>query len=50
MRQLPYRTAARRSVRGLEAVGANVLGTIMNNVQGGKSGYYGYGGYAYGGE
>ena len=34
----------RRSMRSLEAVGANVLGTIMNNVEDGKEQYYyGYG-------
>lgn len=37
--------AVRRSTRSLEAVGANVLGTVMNNVRAGKGGYYGYGGY-----
>lgn len=30
----------RRSVRSLRAVGANVLGTVMNNVKGGKGVYY----------
>jgi len=39
--------AVRRSMRSLEAVGANVLGLVMNNVKAGKDGYYyGYGGYA----
>lgn len=42
--------AVRRSMRGLEAVGANVLGTVMNNVKGGKAGYYYYGGYGYSSE
>lgn len=37
--------AVRRSMRSLETVGANVLGTVMNNV---KAGYYGYGDYTYG--
>jgi receptor protein-tyrosine kinase len=32
--------ALRDSVRGLEAVGANILGTVMNNVKKGKGGYY----------
>lgn len=31
----------RRAVRGLRAVGANVLGTVMNNVKGGGNGAYG---------
>ena len=30
----------RRSVRSLKAVGANVLGTVMNNVKGSKGVYY----------
>ncbi len=30
------------SMRSLEAIGANVLGTVMNNVKVGKHGYYGY--------
>ena len=38
--------AVRQAMRSLEAVDANVLGTIMNNVKGGKDGYYGYG-YSY---
>ncbi len=32
--------ALRESVRSLEAVGARVLGTVMNNVKAGKGGYY----------
>ncbi len=32
--------ALRESMRSLEAVGANVLGTVMNNVKKGKGGYY----------
>lgn len=34
--------SVRRSVRSLEAVGANVIGTIMNNVRASEAGYYGY--------
>lgn len=34
--------AVRRSMRSLEAVGANVLGTVMNNVRAGRSSYYRY--------
>jgi capsular exopolysaccharide synthesis family protein len=30
----------RRAVRSLATVGANVLGTVMNNAKGGKSSYY----------
>jgi len=30
----------RRAVRSLRAVGANVLGTVMNNARGSKGGYY----------
>lgn len=37
--------AVRQSVRGLESVGAKVLGTVMNNIKAGKKGYYSYGGY-----
>jgi len=36
--------AAREGIRSLEAVGANVLGTVMNNIKGSKGRYY-YGGY-----
>lgn len=32
--------AVRRSVRSLEAVGANVLGTVMNNVKSTRGGYH----------
>lgn len=32
--------AVRESMRGLEAVGARVLGTVMNNVKKGRGGYY----------
>lgn len=34
--------SVRRSVRGLEGVGAKVLGTIMNNVRASEGTYYGY--------
>jgi capsular exopolysaccharide synthesis family protein len=34
--------AVRQSVRSLEAVGARVLGTVMNNVKVSRSEYYGY--------
>jgi hypothetical protein len=34
-------------MRSLEAVGANVIGTIMNNVKASKGGYYYHYGYAY---
>ncbi len=37
--------AVRTSIRALEDVGARVLGTVMNNVKGGKGGYYGTYGY-----
>lgn len=30
------------SMRSLEAMGANVLGTVINNIKKGKGGYYGY--------
>jgi receptor protein-tyrosine kinase len=39
--------AVRQAMRSLEAVGAVVLGTVMNNVKVSKSGYYGYGSYTY---
>lgn len=32
----------RRAIRGLETVGARMLGTVVNNVQAAKDGYYGY--------
>jgi receptor protein-tyrosine kinase len=35
--------AVRQAVRSMEAVGANVLGTVMNNVKLSRAGYYGYG-------
>lgn len=34
--------ALRESMRSLEAVGANVLGTVMNNIKRSRGGYYGY--------
>ena len=34
------KSAVRRSVRSLEAVGANVLGTVMNNVKSTRGGYH----------
>jgi len=37
--------SVRRSMHNFEAVGANVLGTVMNNVKTGRDGYYG--GYTY---
>ncbi|MGB3681956.1 MAG: CpsD/CapB family tyrosine-protein kinase [Rubrobacteraceae bacterium] len=37
--------AVRQSMRSLEAVGANVLGTVMNNTKGTEGRYYG--GYTY---
>lgn len=37
--------ALRQGVRSLEAVGANVLGTVMNNVRAPRRGYYHYGYY-----
>ncbi|MEW6638554.1 MAG: CpsD/CapB family tyrosine-protein kinase [Actinomycetota bacterium] len=37
------RGAVRESMRSLEAVGANVLGTVMNNVKKSRGGYYHYG-------
>ncbi len=40
--QKTRKTALRESMRSLEAVGANVLGTVMNNIKKGKGGYYGY--------
>jgi receptor protein-tyrosine kinase len=39
--------AVRQSVRNLESVGANVLGTVMNNVQASRRGYYRYYRYDY---
>lgn len=37
--------SVRKGMRSLEAVGANVLGTVMNGVKVSKGGYYGYGSY-----
>jgi capsular exopolysaccharide synthesis family protein len=34
------KAALRQAVRSLEAVGANVLGTVMNNVKASRGGYY----------
>jgi capsular exopolysaccharide synthesis family protein len=39
--------SVRQAMRSLENVGANVLGTVMNNVELSRSGYYQYN-YAYG--
>lgn len=40
------KTSVRKSIRSLNTVGANVLGTVMNNVKASKgSGYYNYGRY-----
>src|SRR5215211_8808762 len=42
--------SVRQAMRSLEAVGANVLGTVMNNVETSEAGYYHYRyrGYTYG--
>ena len=40
------KVAVRRSIRSLQTVGANLLGTVMNNVKGTKGFYY-RGGYTY---
>lgn len=40
--QKTRKVALRESMRSLEAVGARVLGTVMNNMKKGKGGYYGY--------
>jgi capsular exopolysaccharide synthesis family protein len=37
--------ALRQSIRSLEAVGANVIGTVMNNFKAPRGSYYGYGNY-----
>src|SRR5918997_609543 len=37
----------RQAMRSLEAVDANVLGTVMNNVKVAGGGYYGYSSYSY---
>jgi len=42
--------ALRQAVRSLNAVGADVLGTVMNNARVSKRGYYGYGSYTTYGE
>ena len=41
--QRTRKVSVRRAVRGLEAVGANVLGTVMNNVEETGAGTYYYG-------
>lgn len=41
--QVTRKGSVRRAVRGLEAVGANVLGTVMNNVERTSAGSYYYG-------
>ena len=45
--QSTRKRSVQKAMRGLEAVGANVLGTVMNNLRPTKDGYYsyGYGGY-----
>jgi capsular exopolysaccharide synthesis family protein len=42
--------SVREAMRSLEGVGANVLGTVMNNVKASKGGYYYRYNYAYGRE
>jgi Mrp family chromosome partitioning ATPase len=42
--------SVRQAMRSLEGVGANVLGTVMNNVKASRSGYYYRYDYAYGRE
>lgn len=44
--QRTRKSAVRRSVRALKAVGANVIGTVMNNVEAFEDDYLGYG-YTY---
>ena len=44
--QSTRKRSLRQSMRTLEAVGANVLGTVMNNVEAPKGGYY-YSSYRY---
>ncbi len=39
--------ALRQGMRSLEAVGASVLGTVMNNVRASRGGYYHYGYYGH---
>jgi capsular exopolysaccharide synthesis family protein len=41
------KVAVRQAIRSLEAVGARVLGTVMNNAKITKSDYYYYGAYTY---
>ena len=42
------KSSVRKSIRNLEAVGANVLGTVMNNIEPSRENlYYQYRGYAY---
>ncbi len=41
------KVSVRQTVRSLEAVGANVIGTVVNNVQGAKDDYYYYYGYTH---
>jgi capsular exopolysaccharide synthesis family protein len=41
--QVTRKVSLRRAVRGLEAVGANILGTVMNNVEETRAGSYPYG-------
>ncbi len=45
--QKSRKVAVRQAIRELEAVGANVLGTVMNNVKRSKEGYYGKEYYGY---
>lgn len=45
--QKTRKRALRRSMRSLEAVDAKVLGTVMNNVEASKGGYYRYQAYTY---
>jgi capsular exopolysaccharide synthesis family protein len=45
--QNTHRGSVRQAMRSLEAVGANVLGTVMNNAKVSRGGYY-YGSYSYG--
>ena len=40
--QSTRKAALRQAVRGLESVGARILGTVMNNARAEKGGYYGY--------
>ena len=46
--QATRKGAVRQAMRSLETVGANVLGTVMNNVKTSRHSYYGYGEYGYG--